>query len=164
MRLRAVRICLVIVLTLICPWREDDAAAFEADGFKTGMDRNDVALGFKQSISVRKIHPSTLISIDKSGNRSSYDLCNGSLVAMEVPRKTDFRQFVRQVREYTDKYGQPVLANDDDHQLSQDLIDAVGLRWKADDEYVTLYFTSFSEGDKLRVFYQSPNTCYKFPR
>lgn len=164
MKLRAVQICLVVVLGFSCLCRENDASAFEADGFKTGMDRNDVALAFKSSISVRKVDPSTLISIDKSGNRSSYDLCNGSLIAMEVPRKTDFRQFVSLVREYTGKYGQPVLANDGIHQLPRDVIDAVGLRWKVDEEYISLYFTSFSEGDRLRVFYQSPNTCYKFPR
>ena len=165
MKLNAIQICLIIVvLWLICSCRENDALAFEADGFKTGMDRNDVALAFRYSISVQKVEPSTLIAIDKSGNRSSYDLCNGSLVSMELPRKTDFRQFVRLVREYTGKYGQPVLTGDDDHQVPRDVIDAVGLRWKVDKEYVSLYFTSFSEGDKLRVFYQSPNTCYKFPR
>jgi len=164
MKLRAVQICPVIVLALICLCRKNDASAFEVDGFKTGMNRNDVALAFKRSVSVRKVDPSTLISIDKSGNSSSYDLCNGSLVAMEVPRKTDFRQFVSLVREYTAKFGQPVLANDGVRQLPRDVIDAVGLRWKVDEEYVTLYFTSFSGGDRLRVFYQSPNTCYKFPR
>lgn len=164
MKLKAVRICLLIaVVVLICPCRENDALAFEVDGFKTGMGRNDVALAFKSSMSVQKVDPSTLIAIDKSGNKSSYDLCNGSLVSMELPRKTDFRQFVSWVREYTEKYGQPVSA-DDNHPVPQDAVDVVGLRWQVDKEYVSLYFTSFAAGDKLRVFYQAPNTCYKFPR
>ena len=165
MKLNAVKICMVIfVLALMCPCRENDALAFEADGFKTGMGRNEVALAFKSSIRVQKVDPSTLISIDESGNKSSYDLCNGTLVSMEQPRKTDFRQFVSLVKEYTEKYGQPVVANGDNHPVPLDAIDAVGLRWKVDEEYVSLYFTSFSAGDNLRVFYQSPNTCYKFPR
>jgi len=165
MKLNAVQICLLIVVSaLICPCRENDALAFEAGGFKTGMDRNEVALAFKSSKRVQKVDPSTLLAIDKSGNESSYDLCNGSLVSMELPRKTDFKQFVALVREYTGKYGQPVLADDDNHPVHQDAVDAVGLRWKVDQDYVSLYFTSFSSGDELRVFYQSPNTCYKFPR
>jgi hypothetical protein len=165
MTLTAVQISLlVVVLSLICPCRENDALAFEAGGFKTGMGRNEVALAFKSSRCVQKVDPSTLIYIDTSGNKSSYDLCNGTLVSMEQPRKTDFRQFISLVKEYTEKYGQPVLANDDDHPVPLDAIDAVGLRWKVDEEYVSLYFTSFSAGDELRVFYQSQNTCYKFPR
>lgn len=165
MKLTAVHICLpVVVLSLLCVYRVDDASAFEAGGFKTGMDRNQVALAFKSSMRVQKVDPSTLVAIDRSGSKSSYDLCNGSLVSMELPRRTDFRQFVRLVREYTEKYGQPALANDDNHPVPLDALDAVGLRWKVDEEYVSLYFTSFSAGDELRVFYQSPNTCYKFPR
>lgn len=165
MRLDVVRIFPVVVMVLLsCLCPENDAAAFEAGGFKTGMDRNDVALALKSSIMVKKVDPSTLISIDKAGNKSSYDLCNGSLVSMELPQKTDFRQFVSLVREYTGKYGQPVLAGDNGHPVPRDAMDAINLRWKVDNEYVSLYFTSFMTGDRLRVFYQSPNSCYMFPR
>jgi len=128
------------------------------------MGRNEVALGLKASISVRKIDPSSLIAVDKHGHTRSYDLCNGLLVSMEMPLEADFRKFVYLVRNFTDKYGQPVLANDDSRQIPDDVIDAVGLRWKVDTEYVSLYFTSFSRGEELRVFYQSPTSCYKYPR
>ena len=57
--------------------------AFDVDGFRSGMTREDVETKLRPSWRVSEVEPNTLIAFDQLGAARSFNFCAGQLVSMQ---------------------------------------------------------------------------------
>lgn len=154
------RLLLLVLIGSSC----SPAQAFQVEGFHSGMTKAEVEAKLAGWNRVSEVEPHTIVAIDKAGNASSFNFCQGKLVSMQQNLKPTLRQFSLAVRDFNSKFGQPFSSAAGSRIHAQGQIDEIGIWWRDGNEYVSVYYMGTPLGESLSVSYQTPNQCFKVPR
>jgi hypothetical protein len=140
------------------------AAAFEVEGFRSGMSKAAVLEKASSWAKVSERDRDTVLASDSLGNYLSFNFCKDKLVSMQQGYKPSLRQYAIIVDDLGRNYGQPfsVASNSRAHPDGQ--IHELGIWWKHGEEFVSVYYMNNPHGESLSISHQSPNDCFKVPR
>jgi hypothetical protein len=140
------------------------AAAFEVEGFRSGMSKAGVLEKARNWAKVSERDQDTVLVSDSIGNYLSFNFCKDKLVSLQQGYKPSLRQYAIIVNELSRSHGQPfsVASNSRAHPNGQ--IHELGIWWKHGEEFVSVYYMDSPHGESLSTSHQSPNSCFKVPR
>lgn len=140
------------------------AAAFEVEGFRSGMSKAAVLEKTTSGGKVSEVDRDTILVSNSFGNYLSFNFCKDKLVSVQQGYKPGLRQYAIVVHEFSRKHGQPFSVTSTSRAHPDGQIDELGMWWKHGEEFVSVYYMSNPHGESLSTSHQSPNSCFKVPR
>lgn len=140
------------------------AGAFEVEGFRTGMRKDEVISTAEKRATLQTIDENTVVARNPSGSYLSFNFCNGSLATIQQGFPATLKQVSLLTAEFNKSHGQPFSINSGLRAHPSGEIYEMGIWWKAGSEYVSLYYMGTAQSDGLSVSHQSKNSCFKIPR
>ena len=140
------------------------AGAFEVEGFRTGMSKDEVVSTAEKRATLRNIDENTVVATDPSGSYLSFNFCKGSLAAIQQGFPATLKHVSLLTAEFNKRYGKPFSIDSGSRADPSGEIHEMGIWWKAGSEYISLYYMGTPQGDSLSASHQSKNSCFKVPR
>jgi hypothetical protein len=140
------------------------AAAFEVEGFRSGMSKAAVLEKASSWAKVSERDRDTVLVSDSFGNYLSFNFCKDKLVSMQQGYKPSLRQYSIMVNELSKRHGQPFSLASNSRAHPDGQIHELGIWWTHGEEFMSVYYMSDPHGESLSTSHQSPNSCFKVPR
>jgi hypothetical protein len=140
------------------------AAAFDVEGFKTGMPKALVLAAAEKSYKLVTIDETTYVANAPGGGYLSFNFCEDKLASVQQGFPANLRQVTLLVSELKAKYGNPFSTSAGSRAHSSGTVYEWGMWWNAGTEFVSIYFTGTEPGDSLSTSHQAKNKCFKVPR
>ena len=140
------------------------AYAFDVDGYRTGMSKEQVKAAADKYATVSAVDEDTLVANASNGTYSSFNFCKEKLVAVQQGYPASLKQVSLLVTEFNKLYGQPFSTESGARAHPTGEIHELGIWWRAGNEYVSIYYMGTPQSDSLSTSHQAKNACFKVPR
>lgn len=155
------------VTTLSLAWylvAASHASAFEVNGFRTGMELDQVRKNAEKYGELHAIDKNTYLGSNPLGSYSTFTFCKAKLVSLQQDQPTSFKQLALLIAEFNKSYGQPFSIKAGPRPDPIGDAHEIRISWRARSEYASIYYKDSSQGASLSTSYQATNSCFKVPR
>jgi hypothetical protein len=140
------------------------SAAFDVEGFTTGMSKETVMAKAGRTYKVRELEGETVVAEQPSGAYLSFNFCDGRLAAIQQGFPASLKQMTMLVSEFKRKYGNPFSTNAGPSASPHGVSYQWGIWFHAGQEFASIYYSGTDLAEGLSTSHQAVNKCFKVPR